>query len=320
MPKIQYECPEWLARWHRKCEDDDALKLDKLPPTQQTTMATIMTANEILEDYEKQGFQLTLRQLYYQFVARDLIPNTEKSYKRLGNIISNGRLWGFIDWNRLVDRGRNFMRFQHWDDPAHRIRSARASYMLDRWSNSENRIEVWVEKQALEDIIAHAADPFDVGYIACKGYMSQSEMWQAAQRILAHERDGQTVTILHLGDHDPSGIDMSRDIQDRLRLFRCDAEVKRIALNMDQIRQYNPPPNPAKVTDSRADSYIAEFGYESWELDALPPDVLTNLIQGEIRELLDNEYHEREEEEDRGRELLSECSDRWDEVVELLQE
>lgn len=77
--------------------------------------------------------------------------------------------------------------------------------------------------------------------------------------------------ILHLGDHDPSGIDMTRDISDRLELFGADVEVKRIALNWDQIDEFTPPPNPAKLSDSRAGAYIAEYGDESWELDALEP-------------------------------------------------
>lgn len=95
----------------------------------------------------------------------------------------------------------------------------------------------------------------------------------------AHTKDGQLPIVFHLGDHDPSGIDMTRDIEDRLALFADHViEVRRLALNRDQIDLYKPPPNPAKVTDSRSDGYIAEHGHDSWELDALSPTVLADLI------------------------------------------
>lgn len=93
-------------------------------------------------------------------------------------------------------------------------------------------------------------------------------MWSAAQRFISQDyRDNRV--IIHLGDHDPSGIDMTRDIQERLQMFGADVYVKRVALTMNQIGTYNPPPNPAKITDSRASKYIDEYSNESWELDAL---------------------------------------------------
>ena len=89
---------------------------------------TIDQANEIIEEFEKQGFDLTLRQLYYQFVARGLIENTMKSYKRLGSAVNDGRMAGMIDWNSIIDRGRNLRRHSHWDSPADVIKSAAAGY------------------------------------------------------------------------------------------------------------------------------------------------------------------------------------------------
>ena len=98
------------------------------------------------------------------------------------------------------------------------------------------------------------------------------------------------MTILHLGDHDPSGIDMTRDNAERLAdVFGGDVELKRIALNMDQIDEYAPPPNPAKVTDSRFEQYLLMYGAESWELDALEPSVINELIVNEVALLRDDE-------------------------------
>lgn len=119
---------------------------------------------------------------------------------------------------------------------------------------------------------------------SCRGYPSSTEIWNAAQRIIAKKKFS---VILHLGDHDPSGIDMTRDIEERLSLFGANVEIKRIALNMEQVEEYNPPPNPAKVTDSRAKNYIKRYGDSSWELDALEPRMLDNLIKSHIEEHLD---------------------------------
>ena len=191
------------------------------------------------------------------------------------------RLAGLIDWHSIVDRTRNLRGNGHWDKPEDVIASARYSYLLNKWDGQPNYVEVWVEKDALVDIVGQACIPLDTPYFSCRGYTSQSEMWSAAQRFIDQSyRDNRY--IIHLGDHDPSGIDMTRDIQERLRMFGADVYVKRVALTMNQIETYNPPPNPAKLSDSRCGKYIDEYGDESWELDALEPSVITNLITNEV--------------------------------------
>lgn len=225
------------------------------------SLQTIVMANRILEEYAADGYELTLRQLYYQFVARDLIENTQKSYKLLGKVVNDGRLAGLIDWKAIIDRTRNLEKNPHWEDPGQFLRSVVPQFAIDKWDNQPTRVEVWIEKDALVGVIERICGENDVPYFSCRGYTSQSELWSASQRLQEYEKDGQSIVVLHLGDHDPSGKDMTRDIEDRLRLFGCsDLEVRRIALNMDQVRQYRPPPNPAKITDSRAKSYIKQFG------------------------------------------------------------
>ena len=91
-----------------------------------SSLAIIEQANTIIGEYAAQGFKLTLRQLYYQFVARDLLANTQRSYKRLGNIISEARLAGRVDWNAIEDRTRNLESNPHWDDPAAIIKAGGA--------------------------------------------------------------------------------------------------------------------------------------------------------------------------------------------------
>jgi hypothetical protein len=243
------------------------------------TLAAIALANGIVAEYQAEGMRLTLRQLYYQFVARGHIANSQREYKRLGVAVSDGRLAGMIDWEAIEDRTRNLAGNTNWEDPGQIMHAAADSFRLDHWKNQGCRIEVWVEKEALVGVIAQACRSLDVDYFACKGYVSQSEMWRAAMRLRRYEEaDAQRTTILHLGDHDPSGLDMTRDIEDRMRLFGCAARVERIALNWDQIEEHSPPPNPVKLQDSRSDGYVARYGHESWELDALEPRVLRDLI------------------------------------------
>ena len=250
------------------------------------SLQVVDVANSILADYAEDGYTLSLRQLYYQFVARDLIPNTERDYKRLGNIISKARKAGLIDWDTITDRGRPICSKPHWDDGRDFLDSVLPQFNLDLWEGQPIRCQVWVEKQALEDVVARACTPWDVPYFSNKGYLSDSAIWKAAHGMLQDPTCDNWV-ILHLGDHDPSGIDMSRDIQDRVSLYskkhqgdqvRTRIKVKRIALNLDQIDEYNPPPNPAKTTDSRFSGYQKKYGDSSWELDALEPQVIVDCI------------------------------------------
>ena len=284
----------------------------------QSSLDLIRLVNEVIEEYSVQGYELTLRQAYYQLVARGYIPNNEKSYKNIGNLINDGRLAGLIDWYSITDRTRNLRRNSHWDNPADVIASAKYSYLLDKWEGQPNYVEVWVEKDALVDVVGQACRPLDVPYFSCRGYTSQSEMWAAAQRFIRQE-DREQRLIIHLGDHDPSGIDMTRDIQERLEMFGADVYVKRVALTMEQIEFYTPPPNPAKITDSRCEKYIAEFGNESWELDALEPKVITDLIRDEVTVYRDDDiYREVSRKENREKTELQMLCDNYTDAIRFL--
>lgn len=337
MPRIKYE--DWQPK-------PDARRV-------------IRQAVDICSTYQDQGYDLTLRQLYYQFVARGLIENSQQSYKRLGDIVNKARLAGYLDWDYIVDRTRNLESLSHWGTPKDIMEAAARSFALDKWAEQPTRVEVWVEKEALAGVVSLVADRHDIAWFSCRGYVSQSELWGAARRHLAYIEGGQNVVVLHLGDHDPSGIDMTRDIRKRLHHFtdqdwldahvdeiegrmeegrkivtigairdsmrnhldgRDPIEVRRIALNMDQVRQYDPPPNPAKLTDSRVAGYLDEYGTESWELDALEPQVLDALIEEHILAVRDDDLWEPvEEEEERHKRLLTEAAVRWNEVVETLE-
>lgn len=301
-------------------------------------------ANAFIATYQAQGYTLTLRQLYYRFIATDTFPqswvdaeynlknglgvdtkNTVKNYKKLGDIISAGRRAGLIDWDAIEDRTRNLRRITAWSSPAEIIAACAEQFDVDFWKDQDHRVEVWVEKDALIGILEPVCTELHVPYFSCRGYTSDSEVWAAAQRLARYDTaEGKVPLVIHLGDHDPSGKDMSRDILDRLRLFSsnmaaAEIEVRRIALNWDQIEQYTPPPNPAKSTDARYKKYEEEFGDESWELDALDPDVIADLIRDAVRVLIDvDAWAAAEERRDEGRAKIASVSSRWEELTDDL--
>lgn len=269
------------------------------------SLAKIAQAEKIINEYQDGGLELTLRQLYYQFVARALIPNEDREYKKLGATISDARLAGLIDWYAIVDRTRSLLSSPHWNSPADIIKAAAQSYAVDKWQNQRTRCEVWIEKDALIGVIERPCSSLDVPYFSCRGYTSQSTMWEAAVRMRrANEKHNCKTIVFHFGDHDPSGVDMTRDIQERLILLSGDTniKVKRVALNMDQITKYKPPPNPTKIKDSRTYKYIKKYSNDSWELDALEPSLLNDLVTKSILSVLDKKkYDSYKRKEDRER-------------------
>lgn len=282
--------------------------------------SVVRIANDICGEMKAQGYDLTLRQLYYQFVARGYIENNQRMYDRLGNVVNRARLAGLMDWDFIEDRTRNLRSWNAFRTPGALIDLNQWQYGVDHWVGQQHRVEVWVEKEALVSVVQRAASATNVPFFACRGYVSQSELHSAAKRHLQHERRGAQVHVVHLGDHDPSGIDMTRDIEDRLRMFGTTSLVHRVALNRDQIDQYNPPPNPAKLTDSRAGGYIAEHGRSSWELDALEPRIIEELVTDEVWSWCDRDAWDAQAARQReGREQLAKVAQHWDAVAEYVE-
>ena len=242
---------------------------------------------EVVEDFESQGYRMTLRQLYYQLVSQDIIPNKDSEYKKLGSLLNDSRYYGFVDWDFIEDRVRVPKKNSEWDDIPDVVQSAIHSYRRNRWQDQDNYLEVWVEKDALSGVLLPITQKYHVTLMVNRGYSSASAMHDSALRFINQEDEGKETHILYLGDHDPSGIDMVHDIKNRMSIFGSDVIVDRIALNMNQIKRYNPPPNPAKITDPRAKDYIERFGNTSWELDALNPKQLNKLLDDEIQRLMD---------------------------------
>jgi hypothetical protein len=286
--------------------------LDKKLP--QTYLPIIASANRVLEGYKRQGFDITLRGLYYQFIAQDLLPdswidaeynaknglsvgtkNTQKNYKRLGGIIADARMVGLIDWAHLKDTGRQTDTQFHWDNyegetPGEILRDRGNAFALHKWSNSPYHVEVMVEKDAIEGVVGPIAARYDCPFTSNRGYSSITAQRDSGLRLRRAMNEGKDVVVLYVGDHDPSGIDMTRELEYKLELFSGGGiTMKRLALNMDQIDEYEPPPNPVKLNDSRAAGYVEQFGDDSWEVDALDAQVLADLVSNAIEDYVDQE-------------------------------
>lgn len=261
-----------------------AFKVEKFSAEQIQMLALI---DKVIGSYST---RLTARQVYYWFVSHvPGFPNTPQSYKKMSDLISRGRMGGHIDWHAIEDRGRVVdipLDFANTSEAIGWL--ANDVYHVKRWEDQPRYAELWCEKQALSGVLWPVARKVHAPYMATKGYSSQSAMFEAAMRYLHHARKGKELHLFYLGDFDPSGEDMVRDIRDRFEVFGVrDIEVHKLALTWEQVQQYKPPPNPAKIDDPRAAAYIEKYGDESWEVDALDPDVTSQIVIDAYTEIVD---------------------------------
>lgn len=252
--------------------------------------ARVRRADALLEEYAAMGLTFTVRQLYYAFVSENIIENTFREYKNFCELIKDARLAGYLDWDLIEDRTRELESYLMHSSPRAAMDYAIAKYIEDAWEEQDNYVEVWIEKSALIGVLYQPCWKYRLPFMACRGYTSVSEIYVAAQRLQAQMEKGKTAIILHMGDMDPSGDDMTRDNFERLDLLseNCGIEVRRIALNPDQIKKYNPPSQWAKKSDKRHAGYVAKYGTDkSWELDSLKPDVLMEIVSDAVKPLID---------------------------------
>lgn len=269
---------------------------------------------ELAIEYQKMDIKLTNRQMYYQLVATDFIPNATEVYKRVSKFITDARYGGHLDWKIFEDRGRQTKPPSEWENIGALIDTSLKAYRLPRWDEQNCYVEVLCEKQALESVLKPVTKKWHVQFGYNKGYTSAASMYDLYQRVLRGIFDEKEVIILYFGDHDPSGIDMVRDIETRVTEFLVNGElsldpafvsdvfsVEALALTMEQVLELNPPPNPAKISDPRAKEYIKKHGNTSWELDAIDPMLLQEIAEEGILEYLDQSKYDsivkREKEE-----------------------
>lgn len=311
-----------------------------------TGLKRLNIINDIILEYQKQGYVLTLRQLYYQLVTRDVIPNIQSEYAKLSILLKEGRMGGMVDWDAIEDRLRKPSSPPSWDSPKDIMVAVTNQYELPRQKGQNTYLEVWVEKDALSGVLKRVTEKYHVPILVNRGYSSASAMFDSYKRFKRSIDIKKRCIVLYLGDYDPSGIDMIRDIRSRIQEFfagdsgfqfmiqdtleeedeKMEAfawladqdnapdeedvadydvdeyvnlfipyyfdkyfKIVPIALTMQQIKKYKPPPNPAKTTDPRAKDFIALHGSTSWEVDALRPDVLSKLLEEAIISNIDQE-------------------------------
>lgn len=250
---------------------------------QTRSLKVIERANQFIAEYAEQNIQLTLRQLYYRFVGLGLIKNELKEYKKLGHTLSEGRLHGLIDWDAIVDRTRGPTRHPQRKGPADAIDEMLQEYRRARRDDQDVYVELWCEKDAIAGVLEPIADKYHVITSSNRGYSSQTAMRDAAHRFMWAQHKKKTLVLFYIGDHDPSGEDMVRDIESRFFMFGVEVPVTKLTLTIEQVRQFKLFPNPVKMTDSRNKDYRRKFGNQCWETDALPPKFLHDTADAALK-------------------------------------
>lgn len=177
------------------------------------------TINAIIEEYQDQNLVLSLRQLYYQLVSRDVIPNKQNEYQKLSILLKEGRMGGIVDWDAIEDRLRQPYTPNEFDDIPDGMDTLLSAYRRKRMTGQENYLEVWVEKDALSGVLKRVTSVYHVPILVNRGYSSASSMYDSYCRFKDAIQEGRKCKILYLGDFDPSGVDMIRDIHDRILEF-----------------------------------------------------------------------------------------------------
>lgn len=243
------------------------------------TQNLIDAARAILAD----DHPMTVRQVYYQLVSRQVIENTRSRYQAVSDALVEARKNGIIPWGWIEDRLRRPRDVQMWDDLTDFSETVKHAYRRDVWKTQPVQIEVWEEKDALSGIFQDVLRPYGVTLNVGRGYDGWDSIHNAAERF----GNGENVTVLYFGDFDPSGEDMVRSLKERLAFFGCEPEIIKCALTLEDIRRYKLPPAMAKTTDTRRDKFVEKNGDVCVELDALPMNVLRQRIKEEISSRMD---------------------------------
>ncbi len=248
---------------------------------QQKTLGLIQKINKIIDSYQT---RLTVRQIYYQLVSSHTIENSLNEYKKFNKVLTDARKAKLVDSFRIVDRSKPIIQPSMWGNVSEFMGTVKDAYKKDVWETQPKYFEAWIEKDALSGVLEPITKEFGVLLAVGRGYQSFSNKKEAAQRFSGLDKETE---ILYFGDFDPSGLDISRDIEEQLLELGADITLTRIALTEEQIKEHNLPPIPTKTGDSRTANHVAKYGNVAVELDALPPNVLVALLQDAIEERID---------------------------------
>lgn len=286
----------------------------------------VKAVNEVFETYSA---KMTLRQVYYRLVSKHIIPNNINAYKGLSRHLVKARENRDVDWRRFEDRARTThggdWGYDNVDDTTAYVdgklndfKTCWEDIKLTRWKGQDVYVEIWIEKDALSRLAQDAVRDLGVRVCPSKGYSSFTYIAETVSRL---SRISKPIKILYFGDFDPSGIDIERDLYDRLVRYGVDAsqlDVTRYALTIEQIEEYELPPMPAKRSDVRYASFVAQTGgSDAVELDALEPPILSRLIRDAVEGHIDQDIWDARQEQERDiqnrvREILEQVEIEWD--------
>jgi len=256
---------------------------------QKQSLELLEQVKKIIESYD---FALTLRQIYYQLVAKQIIPNQQKYYMKLSRLCVIGRDEGILPEDAFADRLRQVDKLASYIDLADFMTTVRRAYRKDKWADQDAYIEIWTEKDALRGVITPVTYAYDVALLIVRGQVSRTAIYESYERFAEKMEEGKDCYLCYFGDFDPSGLSIYHSLKERLMSYGEDGDrinFERIALTPGQIEEYSLPSDPAKQADPNYKRFVAEYGDNVVELDSLPPDVLKELVLYCIRTKLNDE-------------------------------
>ena len=260
---------------------------------QKKSLKLLEQVQEIIKSYD---FALTLRQIYYQLVVKQIIPNQQSYYRKLSRLCVKGRDEEILPEDAFADRLRQVDKPDSWLDLADFMDTVKDAYRKDKWHNQVAYIEVWTEKDALRSVLTEITYPYDVNLMVVRGQVSRTAIYESYERFAEKVYEGKDCHLFYAGDFDPSGLSIYNSLVERIRKHGDAGEYisfKRIALTPEQIEKYNLPSDPGKQTDPNHKRFVSEYGDNVVELDALPPDVLREIVKGCIAQHIDRGLFEQ---------------------------
>jgi hypothetical protein len=217
---------------------------------------------------------MTVRQVFYQASVRGFVEKSEAGYSKVQTDLVQMRRAGNLPYAWLADNTRWQRKPETFDGVADALNETARFYRKALWADAADYVEIWLEKDALAGVVMPVTSLYDVPLMVARGYASLSFLHSAAEYI--GTLDVPTY-IYHLGDFDPSGVNAGEKIEQTLREMAPNAEIifERLAVNAEQIAEWDLPTRPTKTTDTRAKN----FGDISVELDAIEPGQLRGLVE-----------------------------------------
>jgi len=243
--------------------------------------------DQVLKIIDSYDFALTLRQIYYQLVAKQIIPNQQKYYHKLSRLCVMGRDEEILPEEAFADRLRAVDKPGAWLDLNEFMETVKRSYNKDKWDNQPKYLEIWTEKDALRGVLTEITYPYDVSLMVARGQLSRTAIYEASNRYQA--KSDKECYLYYCGDFDPSGLSIYKSIKERLEAFGVFINYERIALTEGQIEEYKLPSDPGKKSDPNYNKFVNEYGDDKVvELDSLPPDILRDIIKDCITKNIDS--------------------------------